>query len=120
MQVAFGTSVDDHAMSLACEEIAGQPLQALLAGRFRATAIGAGVDVHLDRQARDRVGKEAAARGPLPVEVQFSLAWKEKLTHGAAKLAQLGWVDEGGGDEVATVSCRLVYEGVDGHWAIMA
>lgn len=62
--------------------------------------------------------RDPAAVGLLVLEMQFALARKEKLPHRAAELADLGWVD-GGGDQVAAVPCRLVYEGVDGHRTIM-
>ena len=115
VNVALDAGIYHQPMGLADEEITSQTLHTLLAGRLRAMVPGTRVDVDLYRETGDRIREKPTAGGLLAVEVQFALAGQQKTGQRSAKVADLGWVDDGGGDEVAAVPRRLVNEGVDGH-----
>jgi len=90
-------------MSLAIKQIGDQSGHTPLANRLVVAAEGARVDVCIDRETGDRVRYQPPTDRLFAVEVQLALAGQEKLAQRAAELAELGRVDDGGGDEVAAV-----------------
>lgn len=119
VDVLGAAGVDHQPVSFSSDEVADQAIQADLPRGFVIAMPRARVDAHFDRLTSDRVRKKPPTIGLLVLEMQLALAGQEQLAHRAAKLADMGWVDDGCGDEVAAVPRRLVNEGVDGHWAIV-
>ena len=115
--IQLDSTVEDETMCTAREQIASQPIDAILPSRLILAPAGTPIDPHFDGKSHDDTGHDSSSRISLVVEMQLPLAGLQQIAQFAAEFSEPSGFGDGCGEVVGRPSARLVYKGMDRHGA---